>query len=303
MTTLRQMSYWLAVVEEGSFTRAANRMHVAQPSLSQQVRLLEAELGGPLLERLPRSVKLTSAGKAFLPHARNAVYSAERAVRAARTALQLETGELEISTVRSISAGLLPTVIRRWRERLPGTSIRLHEFTHRKLAEDSVRQGVSDIGIGPPPLDWSGPVEVLGWEEFVIVLPPDDPLAARASIPLFALSQRKWVLFDSDNGLYDMVIAACATGSSPPFKPEHAVLTSQVEAAAQLAAAGVGPTLVPENTVPQGLQGAVLRVEPPVGRELSVYSRADWAPLARKFVDLMQETEWAGSPANALVIA
>jgi DNA-binding transcriptional LysR family regulator len=80
-------------------------MHVSQPSLSQQVRALEEELGGDLLERLPRSVRLTSAGKAFLPHARAAVNSAERAVRSAREALQLKTGALEISTVRSIAVG------------------------------------------------------------------------------------------------------------------------------------------------------------------------------------------------------
>ena len=84
MGTFRQMAYWLAIVEEGSFTRAAARMHVSQPSLSQQVRALEEELGGELLERLPRSVRLTSAGKAFLPHARAAVHSADRAVRSAR---------------------------------------------------------------------------------------------------------------------------------------------------------------------------------------------------------------------------
>ena len=69
MTSYRRLAYWLAVVEEGSFTRAALRMHVAQPSLSQQVRALETEVGGELLERLPRSVRLTAAGKAFLPHA------------------------------------------------------------------------------------------------------------------------------------------------------------------------------------------------------------------------------------------
>src|SRR5918997_366614 len=99
MTSFRRVAYWLAVVEEGSFTRAALRMHVSQPSLSQQVRLLEQEVGGDLLERLPRSVRLTAAGKAFLPHAQTAVRAAERATHAARGALQLETGELEVSTV------------------------------------------------------------------------------------------------------------------------------------------------------------------------------------------------------------
>src|SRR3989337_2713475 len=111
MTSYRRMAYWLAVVEEGSFTRAALRMHVAQPSLSQQIRALEREVGGELLERLPRAVRLTAAGQAFLPHAQIAVRAAERAHHAARSALQLETGELEISTVRSIAAGILPDLV------------------------------------------------------------------------------------------------------------------------------------------------------------------------------------------------
>jgi DNA-binding transcriptional LysR family regulator len=303
MSTIRQMAYWLAVVEEGSFTRAAARMHVSQPSLSQQVRTLEEELGGELLERLPRSVRLTPAGKAFLPDARTAVHSAERAIRCARAALQLQTGELEISTVRSIAVGLLPDLIQGWRQRFPGTFVRLHEFTHRKLVEDSVREGVSDIGIGPPPLDWNGPVHRLGWEEFKLVLPADDPLAARKSMPLSALAQREWVMFDHHNGLYDVIIAACAAGSPTPFKPKHAVLTSQVEAAARLASAGVGPALVPENTIPQGLSGSVIGVEPPLGREITVYARAQWTPLAKAFVDLMSEAAWTDAPAGATVIA
>ena len=121
MTSYRRLAYWLAVVEEGSFTRAALRMHVSQPSLSQQVRALEKEVGGELLERLPRSVRLTAAGKAFLPQAQMAVRAAERAMQAARSALELETGELEISTVRSIAAGILPDLVQSWRQRHPGT--------------------------------------------------------------------------------------------------------------------------------------------------------------------------------------
>jgi len=284
--TFRQMAYWLAIVEEGSFTRAAARMHVSQPSLSQQVRALEEELGGELLERLPRSVRLTSAGKAFLPHARAAVHSADRAVRSAREALQLKTGELEISTVRSIAVGLLPDVIQSWRQQYPGTFVRLHEFTHRRLAEDAVREGVSDFGIGPPPLRWTGPVCRLGWEEFKVVLPHDDPLADRDQI-----------------SLYDLVVAACATGASPPFMPRPAVLTSQVEAAARLASAGVGPALVPENAVPSDLRAAVVRADPPIGRELTVYARADWTPLGKAFLELMRARPWQHAPLDATVIA
>lgn len=303
MTTVRQMSYWLAVVDEGSFTRAAVRMHISQPSLSQQVRTLEQELGGELLERLPRSVRLTPAGQAFLPHARIAVDATARAVRSAREALQLQTGELEISTVRSIAGGLLPQLISVWRGRYPGTFVRLHEFTHRTLAEDSVREGRSDLGIGPPPPGWRGPLCRLGWEEFKVVLPADDPLAGESSVALDQLAEREWVMFDAENGLHDLVVQAFAALSSRPFRPRHSVLTSQVEAAARLAAAGVGAALVPENALPEGLDGVVLRVDPPLGRELTVYARASWTPLARAFVDVMRAAPWSDPPLDASLIA
>jgi DNA-binding transcriptional LysR family regulator len=293
------MAYWLAVVEEGSFTRAALRMHVSQPSLSQQVRALEKEVGGELLERLPRSVRLTAAGKAFLPHAQIAVRAAERAQQAARSALELETGELEISTVRSIAAGILPELVQSWRQRQPGTFVRLHEFTHRSLAEDSVRGGVGDLGIGPPPIDWAGPVRRLGWEEFLVVLSPEDARALRRSVRLVELKDRDWVMFEPGNGLHDLIVSACASAG---FTPRHSVLTSQVETAARLAAAGAGPTLVPENVIPDGLEGAFLRVDPPLGREVTVYAREQWGPLGGAFVELMRERRWPKPPSGALVV-
>jgi DNA-binding transcriptional LysR family regulator len=299
VTSYRRMVYWLAVVEEGSFTRAALRMHVSQPSLSQQVRALEKEVGGELLERLPRSVRLTAAGKAFLPHAQIAVRAAERAQQAARSALELETGELEISTVRSIAAGILPDVVQAWRQRQPGTFVRLHEFTHRSLAEDSVRGGVGDLGIGPPPIAWSGPVHRLGWEEFLVVVSSEDPRAASGSVRLVELKDRDWVMFEPGNGLHDLIVGACASAG---FTPRHAVLTSQVETAARLAAAGAGLTLVPENVIPDGLDAALLRVDPPIGRELTVYARDQWGPLGGAFVELMGERRWPKPPRGALVV-
>src|SRR3954454_17803594 len=95
---LRQLQYLQAIADEGSFTRAAEQLLVAQPSLSQQIKSLEHELGGPLRERLPKGVRLTAAGKSFLPEARAAVTHAERARRNARSALALQAGEPEVST-------------------------------------------------------------------------------------------------------------------------------------------------------------------------------------------------------------
>jgi DNA-binding transcriptional LysR family regulator len=295
MSSLRQFSYLLAVVDEDSFTRAAERMRVAQPSLSQQIKSLEAELGTELLERKTRGVRLTSAGKQFVPHARAAVRSADSAMRSARNAARLEAGEIEISTVRSIAAGILPDLIRSWRHRYPGTSVRLHEFNHRRLSEQSVLDGLSEVGIGPPPIDWAGPVCKLGWEELVIILPEDDPMNRGGKIELRTLAGREWVAFDPENGMSEFLSYACSKCDNP-FTPNHAVFTAQVETAAKLAAAGVGPALVPSNTVPANLKGAVLSCE------LTLFTRFGWSPIVTAFRSLLEEAVWDKPPEGAVVI-
>ena len=130
---LRQLQYFMAIAEEGSFTRAAERLLVAQPSLSQQMKSLERELGGQLLERLPKGVRLTAAGKVFLTDARVSVAHAERATRAARSALGLEAGELEVATVTSVAFGVLPPAFELWHTRYPATTISLREYQHRRF--------------------------------------------------------------------------------------------------------------------------------------------------------------------------
>ena len=290
---LRQLVCFLAVAEEGSFTRAAERVGIAQPSLSQQIRGLETELGGELIERLPRGIALTPAGRAFLPEARASVGSAERAARSARAALGLEGGELAIATVRSVAIGILPESIRRWHERFPDVPIRLHEYRHRRLLEEEVRRGVGDVAVGPRPGSWNGPVVELGWERFVIVLPPADPLAGRKTVRLRELENRDWVLFEPGFGLAEVVAAACGRAG---FQPNAAVLTAQSEAAARLAAAGLGPAMVPDNIVPPGLAATIAGVDPPVTRQLVAYTRTQWSPSARGFVDLLKSWDWAPPP-------
>src|SRR4051812_22349997 len=127
MASLRQMEYLVAVVEEGSFTRAAQRLFVSQPALSHQVKALERSVGGPLLERQPSAVRLTPMGRAFMPHAVAAVRAAEEAERAAASVGQLEAGELRIATLHSIALGVVPAAIRAWRLGHPGGSFELHE--------------------------------------------------------------------------------------------------------------------------------------------------------------------------------
>jgi DNA-binding transcriptional LysR family regulator len=287
---LRHLRSFVAVAEEGSFTKAARRMGIAQPSLSQQIRALEADLGGPLIERLPRGIRLTGGGRALLPEAQAAVRAAERALQAARTAMGLEAGELEVATLLSMAVGILPHVAAVWLERYPEIEIRMREYTHHSLLEESVRQGVGDIAVGPRPTVWHGPLEELGMEELVVVLPFSDPLAGEETIGLEALADRQWVLYPPGHGLTDLVEGACRAAG---FQPRVSVRTTQVEAATRLAAAGLGPAMIPDNVLSSGLEAAVVRLDPPVLRELAAYTREDWSPLSRAFLEALRDSAWA----------
>ncbi|MFB7948454.1 LysR family transcriptional regulator [Kitasatospora phosalacinea] len=289
MATLRQFEYLVTVVDTGSFTRAAERLHVTQPALSHQVRALEGSLGGPLLERLPRAVRLTPLGRAVLPHARAVLADAERLHAAARRATGLEEGELEVAAVHSVALGLLPPVLRAWRARHPRVRIRLREYPHEELLRAATAAGRADLAVGPLPDEWDGPVRDLGVEEFALVLPADDPLAAAPDgvLPLAALADRDWVHYAPGHGLAEVLDAACARAG---FLPRAAVRTEQTAAAPVLAAAGLGPALVPATVLPPALDAAVLRPDPPVRRPLAAYTRTRPDRLTTTFTDLLAET-------------
>ncbi|MFE6055613.1 LysR family transcriptional regulator [Kitasatospora sp. NPDC056446] len=288
MATLRQLEYLVAVVDTGSFTRAAEQLHVTQPALSHQVRALETAVGGPLLERLPRSVRLTPMGRAVLPHARAALAEAERLHAVARRTAGLEEGELDVAAIYSVSLGILPPVLRAWRRRHPGVRIRLREYPHADRLQAAMAAGRADVAIGPAPAGWEGPIRELGVEEFAVVLPADDPLADRAArtVALAELADRDWVHYAPDNGLADLLDHVAAQAG---FHPRAAVRAEQTSAAPLLAAAGLGPALVPANIVPPHFDGAVLRPDPPIRRTLTAYTRTRPDPLTVAFADLLAE--------------
>jgi len=287
MASLRQLEYLVTVVDEGSFTRAAELLHVTQPALSHQMRALEKGVGGPLLERLPRSVRLTPMGRAMLPHARAALADAERARCAARQASGLEAGELLVATVYSVSLGVLPPALRVWRRRWPGVDIRLFEYRHADELRDAMAAGVADVAVGPVPEKWDGPVRELGVEEFVIVLPADGPSEDDGStrVRLETLADCAWVHYAPGNGLGELVDRVCGAAG---FRPRAAVRTEQTAAAPVLAAAGLGPALVPANVIPVHFEGRVLRPDPPIQRTLGAYTRSDPDPLTAGFIDVLE---------------
>jgi DNA-binding transcriptional LysR family regulator len=289
MATLRQLEYLVTVVDLGSFTKAAELLHVTQPALSHQIRALERSTGSPLLERLPRAVRLTPTGRAMLPHARAALADAERAHCAARQAAGLEVGELQIATLYSISLGILPTALKAWRRTHPGVGIRLFEHRHTDELAKAMSAGQADLAVGPSPANWPGATHILGEEELVVVVAADDPAAARGrkSVRLKDLADRAWVHYTPGHGLADVLNQACAKAG---FEPRVAVHTEQTAAAPALAAAGLGPALVPSNILPTGFDGRVLRTEPPTRRTLTAYTRGTPDPLAAAFIEVLTTT-------------
>ncbi|MFI1971442.1 LysR family transcriptional regulator [Streptomyces cinnamoneus] len=295
--SLRQMEYLVAVVEHASFTRAAETLNVTQSALSHQVKALEREVGGPLLERLPRGVGLTPMGRAYLPHAERAVRSAGQARRAARAAAGAEGGELHIATLHALAVGVLPPVFARWRRDAPGVRLHLHEYATTEDLRDGMERGVADVAVGPRPEAWPGPVVPLGEEEIVVVTATADPLAARTTpVRLSELADRAWVrcalepLVEGRRWL-DWV---CARHG---FVPLTALETEHSSTAVRMAAAGVGIVAAPTHLA-RTTQGTVaVRVEPAWQREQTAFSRVELAGAAAAFVRLCEQLAF-GAPAG-----
>jgi DNA-binding transcriptional LysR family regulator len=190
---LRQLRYFVAVADAGSLTRAAEGLHIAQQSLSQQIRALEAQVGGALFERSSRGVELTDVGIVLLREARPLVAQAERAIEAARRAARGEGGELRVGFLSSVANYVLPPVVRAFRERHPEVTLRVEDVSIADLVE-RVRSGELDAGLSRPPLVDDLETEVVLREPVAAVLPAGHPLAGRAELALADLADEPWVL-------------------------------------------------------------------------------------------------------------
>ncbi|WP_018654195.1 LysR family transcriptional regulator [Actinomadura flavalba] len=242
---LRQLRYFVAVVEEGSFTRAAERLHVAQPGVSAQVRGLEREFGETLLDRSGRSVTPTAAGEAVLPYARAALAAVEDARAAVDDLRGLVRGRVAVGVVTSVPSALLPDILAGFHRDHPDVEITLSEGrTDRLLA--GLRDGDLDLAVlgvwGTPPPGVA--VHVILEERLVAVVAPDDPLASAGDVPLTALRGRKLAGLPAGTGLRAVVEDACARAG---FTPDITLEAADPLVLAQLAARGLGTALVPAS--------------------------------------------------------
>ena len=186
---LRQLRYFIAVAEEGHFGRAAERVRVAQPGLSQQIKALERSVGAELVDRQPRPVRLTPAGERLLPLARSIVETAARTRDVAREARPADALRLAVPSTSHFPE--LAKVVARFRERAPKIELEVIPSSNRATVEAIARRTI-DIGVVYVPFDWAEPGEAprfvpLGRRELLIALPPAHPLATDGDIPRSAL--------------------------------------------------------------------------------------------------------------------
>jgi DNA-binding transcriptional LysR family regulator len=277
MATLRALECFVAVLEFGSVTEAAARLHMSQPALSHQVAALERELGTPVVERLPRGVRPTTAGRAIVADARAALAAAERVVAAGRAVATGAGGQLRIGCAESMTAGLLAPVLRAWHRRWPQVHLGLTELTSANSLADLVLSGQADVGVGPRPSRWEGPAALVGQEEVVVALPTG---AAPGPVTFAQLADQPVVGYHPDNGLgawLDEIAAQRGITLSAVTR------TRQAGTAAHLAAAGLGAALVPTTALPPAFPGAVRPLDPPLTRDVVTLVANPSDPLARRF--------------------
>lgn len=257
---LRHLRYFLAVAEELHFTRAAQRLGINQPPLSQQIQQLEQELGTPLFHRGAREVSLTEAGRALREDARRLLRDAEQAAERVRRIARGELGRLRLGMINSAPFHpLIPGVIREFRRRYPGVALSLQEAATPHLAAAVAADNV-DAAFVRPLLEPQPELHVapLLEEDLVVALPAGHPLAQRATIALLALSLEPFVLFSRDvgAGLHEEIVRACRQAG---FTPRVVQEASQVTSIVNLVASGLGVSLVPASMQQMQIEGVAFR--------------------------------------------
>jgi DNA-binding transcriptional LysR family regulator len=239
---LRTLRYFLAVAEERSFTRAGARCHIAQPAISQQIRALERELGEPLFDRDSRTVRLSAAGRALLPHARNATAAADAATAEFAARAGLLTGDLSLGAADGVESSSLPAQLGAFHRLHPGVTVRLVDGTSESLVPQ-VRQGSLDAAFVAVPPDGLHPAfehRILVSAEIVAVVGSDQPQARQATMELTELVGTALITYGPDSGLRPHLLAAFEQ-AAVPFHP--ACATNHVALQTELVAAGVGIAL------------------------------------------------------------
>jgi LysR family transcriptional regulator, hydrogen peroxide-inducible genes activator len=243
---VHQLRYFCAVARHGTFTRASEVEHVAQPSLSQQILKLEAELGARLFDRLPRSAKLTVFGKAFLPKAERILRELEEARTELRDMSGNEKGEVVVGIIPTIAAYLLPTLLGDFTVRHPLITIKIIEDITPALLQ-RLHERTIDLAVAALPIAGSELASVELFEEkFYAVLPEKHRLASRGLISLAQLNREPFLLLKEGHCFRDSLIAAC---HKLKMTPSIVFESGQFATILGMVSAGMGVSAVPAMAV------------------------------------------------------
>lgn len=286
--SLPQLHAFAVLAEELHFGRAAQRLGIAQPPLSQQIRRLEDRVGHRLFERGPGRVALTPAGQQLLPSARRALDEVAHGVAAARRTGAGLAGRIRVGFAASLALSVLPELLGTHRHWYPQVELDIREMTTAPQVE-ALRAGALDVGLLREPADEPGlAAERILAEELVAVLPAAHPLAAEPAVPVAALAGEPFVMLPrpAGPGLHDRIVAVCAEAGFVPHVSQHAV---EWQTVAALVEAGFGVSIAPAGIRRIRLDGVATRpVEPgPQLTAVAVCWRSDDGnPLVEQFVDL-----------------
>ncbi|MFF2517476.1 LysR family transcriptional regulator [Streptomyces sp. NPDC058086] len=283
---IRQLEYFLAIVDHGGFNRAASALYLSQPSLSQAVQALERDLGSSLFHRIGRRAVLTEAGTALIEPARAAVRSLETARASVAAVHELREGRLDIAAMPSQAVEPLTTMIRAFTGRYPGVSVNIRAaFTFRDVV-DMVRTGAAELGLlatSEPLTDKEVVSHAAGEQRFVLVTPPDGPFPAGRPVACEELAGQRLIVGQRGTGMRSYVdgLRERGIGFVIAAETEHRV------AILPLVLAGVGLAVVTESwrTTAERAGALVLDIEPRTTLRIALVSRhAEQSPAARTFV-------------------
>jgi DNA-binding transcriptional LysR family regulator len=297
---LQRLRYFVAVAEELNFSRAAERLRMAQPPLSYQIKRLEEELGAQLFYRTKRSVRLTEAGRLLLVEARGLLIHAEQTASVVHRVGQGEVGRLTVGFVPSAANRVLPPILRAFRERYPGVELLLREVDPDRLLR-TLGDGRVDVGFLYLPFkEDSLAFRPVSREAFVAALPDTHPLSNEPRVALKALSGEPFVLTPryQGAGLRDKIVEHCRQVGFEPRVVQEAWL---MQTTVSLVAGGMGVTLVPASL--QNLQrtGVVYKHVEGLLPEIElgvVWRRGDPSAVLRAFLGVVGDfTRWGeGGP-------
>ena len=284
---LRQLEYLVAVAEEANFTRAAERVHIAQSGVSAQIRRLERELGCVLFDRTPGGVRPTELGAAVLPYVRSALAAVAGARAAVDELTGLVRGRVSVGMIVARSAIDLPELLSAYHAEYPGVEITLVEDSSDRLLE-MLATGELDLALvglaTPAPAGIA--TEVLSDERLVAAVGAADPLAAKARVPLAALRERALISLPPGTGMRAALDAACAAAG---FAPRVAFQASDPVILAELAARGLGVAILPASLA--------------AARAAEVHSLTIVSPELRSRLELAWRAHGPVSPAAHALLA